>query len=285
MVLPLPVGPTLSVNDGVAVSVGNGVSAYPQITRITQGTIKNGSKYYFKYRGRITTPYNNTGYLGFTVLGIATKLITDPVVNQWYETSYLDIATSDRSSITTTLYHQYSSTSEAIGKTAEFDNILFLNLTSTFGEGNEPTKEEMDKILTFYPNSFFNGTVNLAENKKMLKFLLNEIRSKASKVQDDWISPTLLNGWTEVSGWPVRYRKNSLGKVEIKGRIAGGAIGSSVMTLPSGYRTAVTTKGWLAHGANSNPVVFQTDAGGLFGIYGTAYTSFVDLSGISLNTD
>ena len=33
-----------------------------------------------------------------------------------------------------------------------------LNLTQIFGAGNEPTKEEMDKLLSVYPNSWFNGT-------------------------------------------------------------------------------------------------------------------------------
>ena len=38
----------------------------------------------------------------------------------------------------------------------KFDNVLVINLTQTFGAGNEPTKEEMDEIITrfgFVPNA------------------------------------------------------------------------------------------------------------------------------------
>ena len=35
-----------------------------------------------------------------------------------------------------------------------------IDLTATFGAGNEPTKTEMDYLLSRYPNGHFNGTVN-----------------------------------------------------------------------------------------------------------------------------
>ena len=45
------------------------------------------------------------------------------------------------------------------GATTKYKNILVINLTTTFGAGNEPTKEQMDQIMEQFPNSWFNGTV------------------------------------------------------------------------------------------------------------------------------
>jgi hypothetical protein len=53
-------------------------------------------------------------------------------------------------------------------------------------------------------------------------------------IQEPWITPTLLNGWEE--RYPVRYRKNSIGQLEIKGRVRGGTLGLAVFNLPLGYR-------------------------------------------------
>lgn len=53
-----------------------------------------------------------------------------------------------------------------------FDNVLAINLTTTFGAGNEPTAAQMDRLLTQFPNSWFNGTENLF----LAKWALNELR-------------------------------------------------------------------------------------------------------------
>ena len=39
------------------------------------------------------------------------------------------------------------------------DNVLCIDLTTTFGAGSEPTQAQMDAILQRFPNSWFNGTV------------------------------------------------------------------------------------------------------------------------------
>ena len=116
------------------------------------------------------------------------------------------------------------------------DNFIAIDLTSTFGAGNEPTTAEMDAILSYYPNSWFDGTINLAANPKMLPYLLKAIRAKADKVQEEWITPTLLNGWTEVSEYPVRYMKDQFGFVHFKGRILGGTTGTLAFMILAGYR-------------------------------------------------
>ena len=52
-------------------------------------------------------------------------------------------------------------TSEAqLGKITHLDNVVLIDLTAAFGAGNEPTKEQMDAMLSQFPNSYFNGTVS-----------------------------------------------------------------------------------------------------------------------------
>jgi len=51
-----------------------------------------------------------------------------------------------------------------------------------------------------------------------------------------WITPTLLNGYTIISGYPVGYMKDTLGFVHMKGLLTGGTANQTIFTLPIGYR-------------------------------------------------
>ena len=116
------------------------------------------------------------------------------------------------------------------------DNVIAIDLTATFGAGNEPTAEQMDRLLTQFPNSWFTGTENLF----LAKWALNELRrldnNKANKAQEAWITPTLLNGWVVANNNPVGYMKDEMGFVHLKGDIKGGAEVATVIQFPVGYR-------------------------------------------------
>ena len=129
-----------------------------------------------------------------------------------------------KNSLTRTLYFTFEG--EGIG-VAELKHPLIIDLTETFGAGNEPTAEEMDRLLERFPNSWFDGTVNLFN----AKYVMEELSKKANKQQEEWISPTLLNGATGT----IKYRKNELGNTEISGRLTVVASGI-VLQLPAGYR-------------------------------------------------
>ena len=58
-----------------------------------------------------------------------------------------------------------------------------------------------------------------------------ELDGKANKKQEDWITPTLLNGATG----DIQFRKNQFGRVEFRGKMTGSQ-GRSVFALPTGYR-------------------------------------------------
>lgn len=111
------------------------------------------------------------------------------------------------------------------------------------------------------------------------------LAQKANKVQEAWITPTLLNGWTEVSGYPVRYRKNQFGKVEFKGRMQDGAAGTQVFGMPFGYRALTSIEKPLAHGSATTFVRGQFNLSNNSIYITTAYTNYVDLSGLDFFTD
>lgn len=59
----------------------------------------------------------------------------------------------------------------------------------------------------------------------------SELDKKVNKIQEDWITPTFLNGATGT----IKYRKNELGNTEISGRLT--VVTSGVaLVLPVGYR-------------------------------------------------
>ena len=90
--------------------------------------------------------------------------------------------------------------------------------------------KDMNNLLTMHNKNDL--TTHKAEN--VTSGNPHGIDAKANKAQEAWITPTLLNGWTNVLGQEVKYRKNQFGTVEIKGRVTGGI--GVIFDLPSGYR-------------------------------------------------
>lgn len=63
-----------------------------------------------------------------------------------------------------------------------------------------------------------------------------QLNEKANKVQEAWITPTLLNGWVAVNGTP-QFMKDSLGFVHFRGGLNGAnSAGLTAFTMPTGYR-------------------------------------------------
>lgn len=65
-----------------------------------------------------------------------------------------------------------------------------------------------------------------------------ELNKKANKTQEEWITPTLLNGVTNYASGisPVRYYKNEFNTVCLDGISSAVAAGTHIFILPVGYR-------------------------------------------------
>jgi hypothetical protein len=57
-----------------------------------------------------------------------------------------------------------------------------------------------------------------------------------------WITPTLLNSWVPFGGSSppagAQYRKDGFGFVHLRGAVKNGTVGTSIFTLPAGFRPA-----------------------------------------------
>ena len=64
---------------------------------------------------------------------------------------------------------------------------------------------------------------------------------KANKVQEEWITPTLLNGWVAFGQElaTAQYFKDNIGMVHLRGIVKGGTV-YVVFNLPVGYRPSAT---------------------------------------------
>ena len=72
-------------------------------------------------------------------------------------------------------------------------------------------------------------------NKPVSTATQTALNLKANKAQEEWITPTLLNGFTSAS-LPMRYKKDSLGFVHIQGQVENITTDKAVFVLPVGYR-------------------------------------------------
>ena len=109
-----------------------------------------------------------------------------------------------------------------------------------------------------------------------------ELAGKANKKQEDWITPTLLNGWTNRSPLtPVRFRKNEFGTVEIEGAIKGGTLGTSAFVLPLGYRVGLYYPKVFGAPNYEGLMAEVAISGGNFTIVKSSTTIWISLEGIS----
>lgn len=107
-----------------------------------------------------------------------------------------------------------------------------------------------------------------------------------SVTQPAWTAPTLQNSWVNYNaGFIVAgYRKDSLGKVHVRGMITGGTAtdGTGIMTLPAGFRpTGFVNFPVVSNGAFARVRVAST---GDLQIYGVNNAD-LQLAGISFWTD
>jgi hypothetical protein len=140
---------TLVISNGTGKYTGIGGSGLIIATRN-----QVAGKYYAKARARVTDSNSESLLLRFgdasAVYSTVASVMT-PVANQWYELS----AVGDSLSVAT-IRAQYPDAATQLGKVLEVDYCQIIDLTATFGAGNEPTKEQCDILFANY----FEGTAN-----------------------------------------------------------------------------------------------------------------------------
>ena len=151
-------------------------------------------------------------------------------------------------------------------------------------KSNEVTREENETVRKKAEQERVSGEQERVDNENQRKIDHDnrsaELAGKANKKQEDWITPTFLNG---ASG-NLKFRKNEFGRVEFIGKITGSS-GSPVFTLPIGYRPIYRTRALskIADSTNQARGVLFFDFGSVYfeQPYGTYEVHFDNISFIA----
>lgn len=85
--------------------------------------------------------------------------VASPTENEWYEVSALDTIDYDFNDGIFYCNHTYGTA--VAGRVMQVKYALAVDLTADFGAGNEPTKEQMDTLISAMDNHWFDGTITI----------------------------------------------------------------------------------------------------------------------------
>lgn len=187
---------TISATNNTLSIVGTGVQAYAG-SYFSFPTKLANRKYYWKLKIR-TTGTGSTYMRCFcnnVTVDRTIVAVVNPVQNQWYEASIVLSPIVNISNIHCYMY--YATAPEIVNKTMEVQYVLAIDLTAIFGAGNEPTKEQMDRLLSTYPNSWFNGTAEITNIKQVFNEKADRLFATNLVTNGDFSNGT--TGWSAVS--------------------------------------------------------------------------------------
>nr|WP_187441980.1 polysaccharide deacetylase family protein [Sutcliffiella horikoshii] len=137
---------TISVANSTISMTGTGVGSDPHI-RQDISEMKSGNKIYIRAKLKAITVSGVA--FSFRLVGSTSPSVTVkdyPEVNTEYDLSGVIQCPSD-GTVRLDLRHIHSSASSADGKTTEVREVMVIDLTESFGLGNEPSVAEMDEKI------------------------------------------------------------------------------------------------------------------------------------------
>lgn len=137
------------------------------------GGVIGGHKYYLAGFIKGSSVMNFTGNEFVYIPNTPGQGALGAVTTDWVRKSFIRIPTNTSTSYKITLF---SGINIPLGETLYTKNILMIDLTEVFGDGYEPTKEEMDFLIDRFPDAWFGGTRNLFNAKRIMQLYFKEIR-------------------------------------------------------------------------------------------------------------
>jgi hypothetical protein len=128
-------------------------------------------------------------------------------------------------------------------------NIICIDLTATFGAGNEPTVEQMDAIMAKFTNSWFNGTANLFRaNTTLNKLMAVDARTKFesknlvinSSMLSDGNADGLADGWNKYQ--EITASLIASGDVNIQRATVTGVVSNTAVALSQTFNVSTGKK-------------------------------------------
>lgn len=154
-----------------------------KITKISPGALGSAEKtfnwvegdvYYINAGMRAVGSFETSSLL---IRAGSSKIVEQllPVKNQWYNLSAIYTPTSAGNLRLTISGESTESTA------GEVKNIKAISLTKTFGAGNEPTKEEMDLLISTLGTDYFEGEITKPA-QKIIQWQLAMIRQNRNAI-------------------------------------------------------------------------------------------------------
>ena len=153
-------------------AVANGILTATRMTdgnsviliRKQAGETPPNSVLYTRYRVRVL--HAGATSISINYGGAVNTIISSPNANQWYDA--IDRYTSGGNAYLRSGVRAVYQTGQALtGYAIEVDYGIHINLTQMFGSGNEPTKEEMDLLISIMGVTYFEGEITIPAQKVM----------------------------------------------------------------------------------------------------------------------
>ena len=150
----------LTADDNTLYSTGDGAAANLLVFRDTI-PIVYGEKIFIKVKARVTNTLcsriNLSGDCSSIGTCIQLNVINFPLENQQYVLSGIASYTTQEGYVRVRVDANYPDAATGNGKVMEIEECIAINLTQTYGAGNEPTKAQCDLLFANY----FEGTDNV----------------------------------------------------------------------------------------------------------------------------
>lgn len=168
---------TLSTLDNELIYSVTGLVASSRVQQSVYSPVI-GHKYYVK--SEINPKYANTSYTAFG--GVNTTI--NPVADTWNTIKGIVTAINNTGF---KLYHPTNSY-YIIGDTFKIRKTIVIDLTASYGAGDEPTLEEIETLLSLYDNNWFDGSVQVVPPMSIDE-LVKEVENKVDKSEIDKLLP------------------------------------------------------------------------------------------------
>lgn len=205
-------GCTYTASNGVATLTSTGdVSTMRFLEKTPLTTAKKGDKFYLKVTVTAKSDGLSEMYLYFrdwTAGGTYARFFTlNPTKN--YVNNISAIAEVDRDFVGEPMFYVTAATGSVAGLVLEITEPMMVNLTETFGAGNEPTtKEEFESLITKSNGKvFFAKKHNLFNAKKIVDSLRKIEQNQTRVVNNNFHIPKIVRRKRKL--WTISYDDES----------------------------------------------------------------------------
>lgn len=178
-------GTTWTISNNTMNIIGTGTSNLPRIRQQTEMPFTPGRKIYVRADFTVTnSDCNQIGFAAFSdVAGDTIKYIVTSDFSANETKTINGIFTMDdvgSGYITLQIRTRYPSSDSANGKSVQVKNVLALDLTELFGEGNEPDRETFNNFISRFPH-WFDGRMDLKTvQKALLSYIIRPSQGNTS---------------------------------------------------------------------------------------------------------